>query len=648
MTFTPVPNVLHFGSLFTLTTAARWTFIAGPGSFAADATLRTQFDTAYFHKTGMLPPLTLTQTPSDINATWLSSNPLWSPTSSGPVKQGIGAGGDDASIGMLTDWQVVHFFNQSAAGEQVVRTIGYANAFSSISLRDLTTRNLANISGGSYTGMPASNPNLQWYAEGVAANGFTAPPAGNSNFMWSENNTSHKPPFAYYAALVFGGPDLLNLVIENANGGALNLQPSSQRNWTTPYAVDGIAIAAPDGALARGAAWAYRDRHFAAALAPSSHPDGSQVSTYTTAVALANSAYMIAVINASYTNAYAVAIGLHYFIEAFGPAACNASSGAGFTMAYFACAVAFAACARLRDANAQTFISDWATFLAHMGGIFGAYHLYTEYDHCVLPPRSNSDDDGVPITMDPQWAIPANPGTLSWTSAGFSGQSGWLHGWTPANGDKWMFDDTASTPCPSNFSTNVPYWARDTAFVSGTSYTWNLAAAPAGASNWAASTSYPSNSFVQPTSGNAGNYVHAQINPAGGTSGGSAPSWPQTVGNTVNDNGLTWVCLGTSAAIAPSGSGTVSGTALGGFGGPWATLASPPAASTGLVPTSGAYCVWLDAAFASFMAAATLLGFSLPSGFSALRTDSQARIAAGNLYNASPGTFNQWQCQTTL
>ena len=46
--------------------------------------------------------------------------------------------------------------------------------------------------------------------------------------------------------------------------------------------------------------------------------------------------------------------------------------------------------------------------------------------------------------------------------------------------------------------------------------------------------------------------------------------------------------------------------------------------------------------------AATLLGFSLPSGFSALRTDSQARIAAGNLYNASPGTFNQWQCQTTL
>ena len=136
--------------------------------------------------------------------------------------------------------------------------------------------------------------------------------------------------------------------------------------------------------------------------------------------------------------------------------------------------------------------------------------------------------------------------------------------------------------------------------------------------------------------------------PLGGTSGGSAPSWPQTVGNTVNDNGLTWYCLGTSAAIAPSGSGTVSGSALGGFGGPWVTLASPPAASTGLVPAAGTYCVWPDAAFASFDAAATLLGFSLPSGFAALRTDSQARIAAGNLYNASPGTFNQWQCQTTF
>ena len=356
MTFTPVPNVLHFGSLFTLTTAARWTFIAGAGSFAADATLRTQFDTAYFHKTGMLPPLTLTQTPSDINATWLSSNPLWSPTSSGPVKQAIGAGGDDASIGMLTDWQVVHFFNQSAAGEQVVRTIGYANAFSSISLRDLTTRNLANISGNSYTGMPASNPNLQWNAENVYASGFTAPPAGNSNFMWGENNTTHKPPFAYYAALVFGGPDLLDLVIENANGGALEQDPS-QRNWTTPYTVDGVILAAPDGELARGPAWAYRDRHFAAALAPASHPDGSQVSQYTAAVALADSAYMIAVISATYTNAYAVAIGLHYFVESFGPSQVNAASGAGFTMAYFACAVAFAACARLRDANAQSFVS---------------------------------------------------------------------------------------------------------------------------------------------------------------------------------------------------------------------------------------------------------------------------------------------------
>jgi hypothetical protein len=57
--------------------------------------------------------------------------------------------------------------------------------------------------------------------------------------------------------------------------------------------------------------------------------------------------------------------------------------------------------------------------------------------------------------------------------------------------------------------------------------------------NWAASTNYSTNAHVQPTSGNPGGYVFQQT--AGScTSNSSAPTWPQTSGNSVSDNTCTW------------------------------------------------------------------------------------------------------------
>jgi len=58
-------------------------------------------------------------------------------------------------------------------------------------------------------------------------------------------------------------------------------------------------------------------------------------------------------------------------------------------------------------------------------------------------------------------------------------------------------------------------------------------------SDWAAATVYSSGSVVQPTSSGKQTGLR-YVRTAGGTSGASEPDWPETVGDTVVDNGVTW------------------------------------------------------------------------------------------------------------
>lgn len=56
---------------------------------------------------------------------------------------------------------------------------------------------------------------------------------------------------------------------------------------------------------------------------------------------------------------------------------------------------------------------------------------------------------------------------------------------------------------------------------------------------WSASRAYARGDFVVPTVNNGFCY---QVTSASGTSAGSQPTWPTTVGNTVVDGGVTWTC----------------------------------------------------------------------------------------------------------
>lgn len=523
MTFNPAPTCLHFGSIFTATSAATWNFIQGTGSMAADGTLRTQCDAAYLHATGLIPPLDTSLTGIvDANATWAASY-SWNPISSGPILANVGNTGQDPSIGLITNYHSIHFYKQSAGGELVARAIAYAGAFEACAFRDKTTRNLAVLNGGTYTGMPASNTGLYWYPQSPIVAGFTAPPSGNRNFMFFESNTSHKPPFDYYATLVFGGPDFLDLLMEQPNSGSLNFSPTSTpatRNPTVPTPAFNIATAGCGTAGIRSMAWLNRDWQYAAQIAPASYPDGSQLSQYIKDVADANANWPPGIINATYLNAYCTTNGI-WLPLANAANTCDFTSGNGFQTAFFTLAMCVAAGGNRQNADAKSWLQQRANWRAHLLTTFGGYHLYTEYDHSGEAPRTFSDDVETPISSDAHWGITAVMApAISWTttSPAFTVNSAdFAYGYTgPTAGDKWIFDDTAVGGVPGGFSANTPYYVVNVSVNS-----FDLSA----------------------------------------TLGG--------------------------AAILPTGAGSTTTGAgdLGGANGPWTILIAPPAASTGHVPT---------------------------------------------------------------
>lgn len=111
------------------------------------------------------------------------------------------------------------------------------------------------------------------------------------------------------------------------------------------------------------------------------------------------------------------------------------------------------------------------------------------------------------------------------------------------------------------YSAAHAYKSSITNEVTGTGYTAGgvtvtLAQGYVAANSWtvsrANSTAYVAQQIVRPATGNG--FVYQAL--TSGTSGGSVPTYPTTIGGTVTDGGVTWLCVGTGVVQV-----TMSGTA---------------------------------------------------------------------------------------
>lgn len=104
-----------------------------------------------------------------------------------------------------------------------------------------------------------------------------------------------------------------------------------------------------------------------------------------------------------------------------------------------------------------------------------------------------------------------------------------------------------------NLSTQVHWADISSNEISGTGYTaggqaltsktLTVTTANSWGTVWAATTAYTTGSIVIPPAGGNGFLYEAVV---GGTSGGSAPTFPTTVDLDVTDSGVTWACIGES------------------------------------------------------------------------------------------------------
>lgn len=124
--------------------------------------------------------------------------------------------------------------------------------------------------------------------------------------------------------------------------------------------------------------------------------------------------------------------------------------------------------------------------------------------------------------------------------------------WGGANGgkfDKYKQHDVVQTPDPNwVMSTASPNTMIYGSYNDG-NYFWqkgttNVQRCGIGAPNWTAANAQLDGNRVNPTAGNAGDYIYQIVNGVAGTTGATAPTWNQTVGSDTSDNGLTWHNVG--------------------------------------------------------------------------------------------------------
>jgi hypothetical protein len=471
LTLTPVAYCCMFGSLYTNGDTATWDYIQGGGSIAADVTVRCSFDKTYWRLSRMVPSYDLTISPTS-NAAQVMF-PGWG----GPVSRATTTTGERDDIGVLTAWASRHFYTQAAVDEQVVRVVGLTGGQWSVCLKDTTTKSLPVINNSSYAGMPTANNQFRWSPAGGGGSivtGFTVPSNNQCLACFNNQETSHQPDFGYYAYLLTGEPQFLDIIGEFASNAIWDRLPTlgtaavsgatntigAQRNPSvngTQYYGTCLGVS-----TLRADAWAIRCVAAAAAFMPG-NPDNASYGTYFADL-------LAATFNAGISfNAMQTSFWTTNGVWCF-----NSEQADMWMHGYWIQANAFTY-AITELSTALTILNHTVKFPAYVKNTFGGWHVGS-YQEAI---RTTASPTGPIITADSQFGVFAGSGgggnSVSWTSgvADFTVNIASVT-YTPTAGDQFIFDSLNGS-IPGNFTEYQTYYV-----VNPTATTIQLSATPGG------------------------------------------------------------------------------------------------------------------------------------------------------------------------
>jgi len=308
-TETPGSNIaiLHYGSFYVCDTDGRWNFIQGGGTTSARPTVRVSRDKEDFVATRMVKPIDTAASVSSVSSVNYVANCLGAFQT-----RNIDSTGNSNFIGVMPLWACAHAITQAAVDERAVRVSALAAGGWRTCVRKSATGKIYPVIDvqSSYTGLGTVSTSVQYGGSNLAG---IQNPAGNDTLWSGDSNTSHRGSPHYYAYLITGEPQYLDMQTELTAQTIMSPQPGTtvrrvgaNRTTGTIGAYSGFrdAQVGSGGTIYKGAgmllwdggvriaAWALRDLAQGLAIQPATGYDGAGVKAYFADVYDSCGAYM--------------------------------------------------------------------------------------------------------------------------------------------------------------------------------------------------------------------------------------------------------------------------------------------------------------------------------------------------------------------
>ncbi len=484
-TETPGSNIgfNHYASFWTCGTDGKYDFVQGGGSDSADCTVRVVFDKSDFVRSRMVDAYDLTVTPTS------AASVDYRPGGKGSVNdRDLDGTGTPGFIGILPEWCVVHLMTQAAVDERAVRVNALISSAFRVTVLRSTTGQIIPVADvdASYTGLGTIQTTWRY---GIGIHTGVQTPTDTTTLWSGDTNTSHKGSFHYYAYLITGEPQYLDMMKEAAAQNMMLTAPGTLIRATGDnltalrvgaYAgfrdvqvgsggtiYKGAGVLYTDGGVRIGA-WACRDIAQLVAVLPDAPPDGANVKGYFTDVL--NSAFSsINDLNSQLPTSWQNS-GL---FSTNANTATTLTTDAGLESPWMIHYMHHTACC----ASRITGLSSAETFRAHLANFISSADAQMDIG-CITSYRMNTWRADGTLVDDIADVLFQMSVTLTFNAAANTGTvSGALGTWTPANGTKMAFSTLtghANKPFPE--ATNGAIFHM----VNCSGQTFQLAATPGG------------------------------------------------------------------------------------------------------------------------------------------------------------------------